>query len=300
MPKSVAVCVGLFAVMIVALAALARAEEPKCKCPEATAVDVGVPLLSKVPYVNRLFKKVTVVHHGVEAPAVEQAQFQFEIGLAGPAACEACPAGKAAACGTAACGKDGCLVRPIKVAVPALGINHCAADCACAGECACAKQCSCEAACPAVKVAAARCGAGCGAHHHTAHHKEIVDQIVELTAAAAAAEARLEAREESLETTAELLQALAELTGEKAGLAARLEAQTEYHQLAEKLMELSAENARLKAQVELAEAKAAVMQQTVEMAVENERLKLRVADLEQHGDKPARTAAKPRSEKKAR
>jgi hypothetical protein len=300
MPKSVAGCVGLFAVSIVALAALARAEDPKCKCPEAAAAQVGIPLLSKVPYISRLFKNATVVHQGVEGAPEEHAVFQFEIGLAGAADCEACPAGKAAACATAACGKDGCLVQPIKLAVPTLGISTCAADCACDGTCACAKQCSCEGACPA-KVATAKCGANCDAHSHAIHHKAIVDQIVELTAIAAAAEAKLEAREESLETTAELLQALAELTGEKAGLAARLEAQTEHHGLVEKMMELAAENARLKAQVELAEAKAAVMQHSVEMAVENERLKMRLADLEERGaDKPARTAARSRLEKKAR
>lgn len=302
MPKSVAGCVGLSVVAIfVALGALARADEPKCNGPQAKVQhEVGIPLLTKVPYVGKLFKKVTVVNHEAEASPAEHSIFQFEIGLAGPAACEACPAvGKAIACG-----KDGCQVRPIKIAGPDAA-SHCAADCQCGGQCACGEQCSCAAECPVAKLAVCKCGAGCAAthtrtaiHHHHAHW----EQIVELTAAAAAAEARLEASEQTVEITHDALEALSELAAEKAGLTARLEAQIEHGKLAETLMELAVENARLKAQVELAEAKAAVMQQTVEMAVENERLKMRIADLEHHRaeGKAARTAAKPRLEKKAR
>lgn len=96
-----------------------------------------------------------------------------------------------------------------------------------------------------------------------------------------------------MERTGELLEALAGVHAEKAKLEAQLETQAQLH-------ELAAENVRLKAQVELAEAKAEVMGATVEMTVENERLKMRLAELEGREGKAARTASRPRSEKKAR
>ena len=42
-------------VLVVSLLAAARADEPKCECPQR-----GVPILAKIPYVSRLFKNVGV------------------------------------------------------------------------------------------------------------------------------------------------------------------------------------------------------------------------------------------------
>lgn len=287
---------------MLALAAVAVAEEPKCQCPATVTVtrhEVGVPILSKVPYVGRLFKNVgiatspcesgecAVAGHCAQAkcadgncPAVTTHVFErigvdFDFAADGKA-CEgqACPIGKLTVCDAAAC-------KAIAVAA-----KTCDAAC-CEG-----KVCACES-----KVATTACPCSKSA----AKTDALWEKIVELSAGQAAAEAALEVQEDTLDRTAEMLEALAEVHAEKARLEAKLELQEGQTELLGKLAEMAAENAQLKAQVELAEAKAKVMEHTVEITVENERLKMRLAELEKEPQaRAARTAAKPRIEKKAR
>jgi hypothetical protein len=282
------------------VASVALADEPKCQCPASAAVhEVGVPLLSKVPYLSRLFKNVGVavpVCPQECADAVEHIGVDFEFTVDGqtgvlqicpvdgPAtACQVgnCQVGtcQANGCKVAACQAQGCQLAVSKVATK--GACKCAADCCPDGQCCCA-----------AKATSQQAGT---------REAQLWEKIVELSAGQAAAEAAFEVQSDSLERSSELLEALAEVHAEKAKLEARLEALAETNKIAEQLLELAAENTRLKAQVELAEAKAEVMQATVEMTVENERLKMRVAELEEGGSgKAARTAARVRTEKKAR
>jgi hypothetical protein len=301
---------------VLAIAAIAVAEEPKCQCPvAATAHEVGVPILSNVPYINRLFKNVgiattpcasgecAVAGHCDQAkcveangavgkcesgkcPAVTTQVFErigidFDV-VADAKQCEggACPIGKLVACDVA----TGC--KAIAVAAKAGGSQSCGSEC-----CGC-KTCACE-----EKVAASACPFA----KTVAKTDALWEKIVELSAGQAAAEAALEVQEDTLDRTAEMLEALAEVHAEKARLEAKLELQEGQTELLGKLAEMAAENAQLKAQVELAEAKAKVMEHTVEITVENERLKMRLAEIEKQPEgRAARTAAKPRTEKKAR
>lgn len=288
------------------VASVALADEPKCQCPASAAVhEVGVPLLSKVPYLSRLFKNVGgKVHHGIAVPdcpqqcadAVEHIGIDFEFAVDGQTGVlQICPVdGPATACQTGACQVGTCQANGCKVACEAqacqLAVSKVAiqaAACKCAGDCCPEGQCC--------------CATQATSHQAGTREAHLWEKIVELSAGQAAAEAAFEVQSDSLERSSELFEALAEAHVEKAKLEARLEALAETNKIAEQLLELAAENTRLKAQVELAQAKAEVMQATVEMTVENERLKMRVAELEEvGGGKAARTAAKPRAEKKAR
>ncbi len=290
---------------MLAVAAVAVAEEPKCQCPATvTRHEEVVPILSKVPYISRLFKNVAIVTppcatgecavagHGTQAnctqakcadgncPAVtthiiERIGVDFDVVAAGKE-CEgqACPVGKLTVCDVAAC--------------KAIAVAEKACDAACCE----GKVCACES-----KVATTACPCSKSA----AKIDALWEKIVELSAGQAAAEAALEVKEDTLDRTAEMLEALAEVHAEKARLEAKLELQEGQTELLGKLAEMAAENAQLKAQVELAEAKAKVMEHTVEITVENERLKMRLAEIEKQPEtRAARTAAKPRTEKKAR
>ena len=289
------------------LAAGAAAEEPKCACP---AHQVGVPLLTKVPYISRLFKNVGEAAASCPQECTEVFErigIDFVFGPDGQAGvCQIRPVDN---------GEKGCqgthagqtLPSPyylqddiqyfppgseFKRSHEAAGCTQAACKtathvavkaCTCPGECCPDGQCHCTAksvaACPFAKLAADK--------------NKLWETIVELSAGQAAAEAALEVQEESLERSAELLESMAGLHAENAKLAAKLEVQDQLHQLV-------AENTRLKAQVELAEAKAEVMRATVEMTVENERLKMRLADLEQGSGKEVPTSARIRGAKKAR
>jgi hypothetical protein len=269
---------------IAMVASVAIADEPKCDCPATKAAgEVGVPILSNVPYINRLFKNVTIVAPPCangECPVNANETFE-RIGVdfdfcvdSKDAQCQACPVGKLTVCDVAGC-------KAIAVAAKA-----------CGSECCACKTCACE-----EKVAATACPFA----KTVAKTDALWEKIVELSAGQAAAEAALAGHKESLESSAEMLEALAEVHAEKARLEAKLEAHEEHDKLTAQMLELATENIRLKAQVELAEAKAEVMGHTVEITVENERLKMQLAELtKQPTQKTARTAAKLRTEKKAR
>lgn len=289
---------------MLAVAAVAVAEEPKCQCPATReAREVGVPVPTQFPFLfGPLFKNVGIR----TAPCVTS-----ESAAAGPCAVTNCTPAK--------CADGNCPAITTHV-FERIGVDF---DIAldgrgCEGEaCSIGKLTVCDAAkeCKAIAVAAKACGSECCGCQTCACAEKVAasacpfaktvaktdalwEKIVELSAGQAAAEAALEVQQDTLDRTAEMLEALAEVHAEKARLEAKLELQAGQTEMLGKLAEMAAENAQLKAQVELAEAKAKVMEHTVEITVENERLKMRLAEIEKQPE--ARTAAKPRTEKKAR
>ncbi len=286
---------------------VACGDEPQtCQCPE-----VGVPILSKVPYLSRLFRSVGVVHEaGCEAGPCEKTPCadQFERIGVDFEFCQTCPDGvvrfgpiELAVCSedeNCCCRGQECPVACAGCACPSAGklaVSQAAAACESAS-CACkcgAGQC-CAGACAAVSKTSA------AAHHaaacQCAGRDELWEHLVEMAAAKGAAEAALEARQEH----SELLDALVEMATKGAALEAKLEAQAELHKTFERMVELASENAQLKARVELAEIKAAMLKETIPVAIEKELLARRAAELEErlatHGEHKAtetiRTAKK--------
>ena len=302
--KLAAVMAGVF--MFSGSFALVHGDEPKaCHCPEA-----GVPILSKIPYVSRLFKNVGVAHEAsceaghCQTPCADQLErvgvdFDFGFGV-----CQTCPDGvvrfgpiELAVCSEdAACcckGKE-CPAACASCSCPSAGkltVSQCAAE----GETIClAAKCGegkcCEAKCCAVaKTSDCQC----------AGRDELWKHLVEMAEAKGAAEAALEGREEQ----SELLDALVEMATKGAALEAKLEAQAEQHKLMEQMVELASENAQLKARAELADAKAEMLRETLPIAIEKELLARRVTELEQRlagGDEGVRTARKANARKSAR
>jgi hypothetical protein len=134
-----------------------------------------------------------------------------------------------------------------------------------------------------------------------APHK-LMQQIAQLMAEKSAAQAALAVRKEADDQIGDIYEAMAELLADNAALDAKLQAQEESRKLAEKVAELTAENTRLKTHIELAAERAELARATTALHFENENLKLRLAEVEQKHAiaEAARTAAKPRSERKAR
>jgi hypothetical protein len=199
----------------------------------------------------------------------------------------------------------------------------CGSDCAAAGNSTC-KCCPCSAAAGEstshetisheIFAHEPKCGEECGSTdvvvkhlHHSgeldalAPHK-LMQQIAQLMAEKSAVQAALAVRKEADEQIGEIYEAMAELLADNAALDAKLESQQESRKLAEKVSELMAENARLKTHIELAAERAELSRATIALQLENEKLKLRLTEVEQkHAvSEAARTAARPRSERKAR
>jgi regulator of replication initiation timing len=202
--------------------------------------------------------------------------------------------------------------------------------CSASGECSCGSKASCGTECAAASQAACKCcpcsGESLGVKHEAKCGEEgcdltdvivkrvqhfdeslpgphkLMQQIATLMAEKAAAQAALAVRKEADEQIGEIYEAMAELLADNAALDAKLEAQTEQRKLIEKVSELATENARLKTHIELAAERAAIAHATTALALENEKLKLRLAELEQKHAvaEAARTAGKPRSERKQR
>jgi hypothetical protein len=297
--------------------ALASGEEPKCsdkECHEKQCQchSTGVPILSKLPYVSRLFKNVVVVHEpgceGGQCPKTPCAEELERIGIDfelcpdcpvvrfGPIELSICGEDEACVCHgkecPASCAQSAC--SSVDKVVAACTANCCEGKCGegkcCCGEgkCACG-QCRCAAA---IASEIAHKSVAC----HCAGREELWEHLVELSAEKAAAEAALEAREEH----SELLDALVEMATKSAALEARLEAQAEHHHVLERMVELAVENAQLKARAELAEAKAEMLKESLPVAVEKELLAHRVAELEERlaaSDAGLRTAKKANSKK---
>lgn len=207
--------------------------------------------------------------------------------------------------------------------------------CSASGECSFGSQAACGAECAAASQAACKCcpcsGQSLDVKHEMVKHEakcgeeccelndvivkrvqhfdeslpgphKLMQQIATLMAEKAAAQAALAVRKEADEQIGELYEAMAELLADNAALDAKVQAQVEQRKLVEKVSDLAAENARLKTHIELAAERAEIAHATTAMALENEKLKLRLAELEQKHAvaEAARTAAKPRSDRKQR
>jgi hypothetical protein len=322
--KFAAVVAG-FSVVVTSF--VAWGEEPKaCQCPE-----VGVPILSSLPYLSRCFKNVGVRHEAdcplacqagecTKTPCAEQLE-RIGVDFEWHATCPSEEVVRFGPIELAICGEDeNCCCRgkegPLTCAqckCQAVGkvVVHQAAVCepsACAAKCGAgshatahvSKTACCEGNCGAANCC---CKNGCAsiakaaaASHHTAAcqcagRDELWEHLVEMAAEKGAAEAALEARHEH----SELLDALVEMATKGAALEAKLEAQAEHHKALARMVELATENAHLKARAELAEAKTALLKETIPLAVEKELLARRVAELEERlvtTDEEVRTTKK--------
>jgi hypothetical protein len=301
MQKAAKVAAGFAWVVLVAGGiALVRGDEPPGKESQCQCHEAGIPLLSKIPYISRIFKNVGVVHEaGCEAgqcqntPCADQLErigVDFEL-------CQTCP--------------NSPLMRfgPIELAICTEDEDCCCRDKECLASCAalgcevkcCTEKCcaeECTAKCCAEKCAAAKASevAQQSTACQCAGRDELWEHLVEMAAAKGAAEAALEAREEH----SNLLDALVEMATKSAALEAKLEAQTEHNRIMDRVIQLAAENAQLKARVELAEIKTAMIKETLPVAIEKELLARRVAELEHRlatSDEGVRTAKKPNGKK---
>jgi|GEM_PF-6069910 Multidrug resistance efflux pump len=295
--------------------ALVSGDEPKgqeTKCTDKTCQEkqcqyhsTGVPILSKIPYVSRLFKTVGIVDEPsceagqcMKTPCAEEFE-RIGIDFECPT-CPNCPVVRFGPIELAICGENEACACPSagKVGVGKVAVA-CAAKC-CEEKCGEGKCCCGEGKCCCGQCQCAAAIAAHIAHKSTAcqcaGREELWEHLIELSAEKAAAEAALEAREEH----SELLDALVEMATKSAALEARLEAQAEHHHVLERMVELAVENAQLKARAELAEAKTEMLKESLPVAVEKELLARRVAELEERlaaSEAGLRTAKKANSKK---
>jgi hypothetical protein len=255
---------------VVSIQAAVYGEEPKCNCPlQDTLREVGIPMLSDLPFIGPAFGKNVRVRIEVSPKAEGETQSS---GVAEHATARQLIIERRVEANP--CTARGCTLPGMLPVVK----EFAQCDCPCATKAASAKCCTEE--CCEVKASA-----------ETAVSHETVtcpchaswERTLELVAEKAALEASLEAHETVLEAKTEMFESLAGLMMEKAKLEARLEHQAQRTELAKQIQELSAENARLKAHVELAHQREEMLRQTMQLALENERLKLRVAELERQG-----------------
>jgi hypothetical protein len=295
-------CVTSLATVFV-VAGLSRAEEPACPCPSAAAHPTATPVLSKLPYLNRLF--ITLGLDG-------QGRVVRQVSGSGDWLPQICPAGQAlftAKDVRVECEVNGdCRTCTITKTATATG-----SECACGTDCAatnCA-NCKCQSCACESKADEASCGQDCGVLVVKREIKQLpeglpcpfmlMEKIASLMAEKAAAEAALQARQEADERIEGLIETVAELLADNAALDAKLESQTEHAKLHEKLADLAAENARLKAHVELAAERADLHRGSLMLSLENERLKQRLVEIEdKQASEAVRTSARPRGERKAR
>lgn len=259
------------ALAIVATALLAakgaRSEEPKERCELRFEVKAtGVPLLSKIPYVSRLFKNTEAKADC--AAEVERIGIDFDLdGVSGQVIefhgpLGVCPETSAV-----------CPLSAVQAAVAKCASGTCPADAGVAAAKCCAEvKCCSEGKC--------QCSAEC-CQLAKDEKAELWEHVAELTAENAALEATLEGHEALLEAKGEMFESLAALMVEKAKLEAKLEMVEHRDSMLKEMVELQAENAKLKAQAELAVQKEELLKAQLVTVLENERLKQRVAELEQ-------------------
>ena len=246
----------IWTILLLAAAAstAVRAAEPPA-CPKCSTAERGIPILSRIPYVNRLFKNVGPAQDAKVSPQDFErigVDFEFEI-------CPDCPVPlniSSAAC-TQSAGSQLLAVRrashqqaPAPCCEKACCENGCGEDCAEGSPC---------------------CRASC----ETAERRGLSwERIVELTAKNAALEASLEAQTAFHEEKSEMMESLAEMAIEKAKLEVQVETLTQQSQITKEMLALISENARLKVQAQMAETKLTVVHEMAKLAMENEQLKL--------------------------
>ncbi len=252
-------------------------KEPQAPCQACKeAKETGIPLLSKVPYISRLFRNSSTFAPPAGVP--ESIGISFEICEAETKQCPACV-------NVAKC--QNCPGQLLITTVQCEGSEVCEAECCLQAEC-CASEDCCEAvlACCAADQACCDSGkaccsekdvAGCQAPCCRDGQVAYWERIIELTATNAALSVQLEAQEDMLEARAEMFEELAELGMQNAKLQAQVELQTERHALSREMIELASENARLQVRVELAEAKLALVHEVARLSLENAELKTQLA-----------------------
>jgi hypothetical protein len=234
----------------------ARSGEPQPACPKCSAVERGVPVLDKIPFVSRLFKNVGPIQDRKCSPPQELERIGIDFDVE---ACRDCPAecvfgSVAGVCQQNAHPQILVMRRTFhgKLASPCCEEDRCEEGC---GE-------DCEEA-----------SACCRTTNESAKHGLSWERIVELTANNAALEASLEAQSAFHEEKSELTDSFVEILMENARLQTQVETQAKQAELTKELLTLVSENARLKAQVEMAEVKLTLAQEATRLAVENEQLR---------------------------
>jgi hypothetical protein len=260
-----ALCGGLLLAGAAWLPGAVCGDEPPANCPKCSAVEKGIPVLSKLPYVNRLFKNVTATKYQ-ECQDVARIGVDFDV-----EACQECPPPAPAA------SKAGPIVARWFVVEggnkSACQATICESDC---GSDDCQTLASkvkgyCEVA-PCCDSACRKAAAGSS-----------WERIIDLTARNAALEASLEAQTAFQKEKSDLFEMLAEMAAHKAKLETQVEALAQQNQVTKEMLTLMTENARLKAQVEGAEAKLAIVHEMAKLAMENEQLKLALQKRQNHG-----------------
>src|SRR5436190_5614215 len=259
-----AVCSGLFLAGI-ALLSTAHGDEPAC--PKCSANQQGVPLLSKIPYVSRLFKtaKCEDCQGDFERIGVD---FDIEV-------CEHCPPPASASRANPPLITRWVVVKGEKQPkVLACEAATCGVPVARASNCA-ASNCKAAVCCEAAEC----CQASCSKEASSLSQ----DRIIEIYAENAALKATLEAQSAFHKEKLEMLEMLAGLSTEKAKLESQLETLVHQSEATKETLALMSENARLKAQVEAAEAKLTIVHEMAKLAMENEQLKLALQKRQNHG-----------------
>ena len=311
-----AICYGLMASAIGLCTPAFTAEEAKetksstdspCKsCQVRVEVHGKIPLLEKLPFVNRLFKTAKIeeeVANGEKEP-FERIGVDFDI-LPG----HMVSFGPFGEC-QAVCTEYGCTFCPNTACASdsKVACNHecckAAAKVVCNHECCKAAGCK---TCSATQEVTTKlelpreneCQQVCN-ESHVVEQLAACERITELQVQNAAMQSAIDAHEALAEAKDGIFEMMLELSAENAKLQAQVEFLNERGGLQEKLLESLAENAKLKATIELTEERHAMLKQSLVVSAENERLKLRVAELEQHGQsaaKATKTAKKAQTKK---
>lgn len=252
-----AMILGVLLLAAAATPSAVRGEEPPPACPKCSTAERGIPILSKIPGIARLFKNVGVDRKQECCPQdCERIGIDFEFEV-----CQDCPVPSGIS--SAACTQSaGAQLFAVRRAAHAQEAAACHEPGPCCGkECADASTC-CQNAC---------CRSDCEMAERSGLSWE---RIVELSAANAALEATLEAQAEYQEEKSEMMDSFFEIVMEKARLEAQVEAHAKQAELTKELLALVSENARLKAHAEMAEAKLSLVHEMAKLAMENQQLRL--------------------------
>jgi hypothetical protein len=307
--------------LLAASAALAAEPTAECQkaCPAAAraghmavSVDVGVPILSKIPYISRLFKNVGVAHTEsceggecvqtcVRAPAASWAVAPASHCTEGatcpingtPQYCEVVggPAEFHAPLKIIATPMGPICIAPTATVAGTCGTSACttvAAEKVCGTACttvavekACpAGQCAAPTCCDTKVRAAGKCGESCPCPATA----ECPTTKVSKKACASCTDCKCAGDD----TTTVLWKHIVELSAKAAACEAKAEAEVKAHQntleIFEGLAEVTAEKAALEAKVEAHQAQFAAMEKMIELALENTKLKAEVEKLTSHAE----------------
>lgn len=249
-----------------ASAADGPAPQPCQSCQVKVELRGTIPLLSKIPYLSRLFPNHSevVTAGATESVATESVATASAATASAATAGVTCPMMKSGGCpgcpGCPGLSGDGCAIGTIESSERVLtDLSHEGQDLS-------------------------------GGMSHAVANLELCEELATLRAELTTHETLAEAREEMFES-------YLELATEKARLECHLEFAAAREELREGMRELMAENAKLQSKLELAEKHHELELQTQRIHVENERLLARVAELEQ---RDRTTPVAERSAKKAK